>query len=550
VDRRLATAAVAAGILFFALAALEARADDDPFVGSWRAITDTPPGRGLIQLDVERIPGREGYRVGLRGQEAEFQHGRPSPTLVDRPPAIARDGVLRSSAPLYFSSVIGYTSGDVALAARRDGEALVVDLENGASRRTFRFLPASDRTFARFEVPRLDAAGQRVLDYTYSPPTASAGLESASAVDRGVAVAPLEAMVRDVLAGSSPFVTSLLLMKDGRLVLEEYFHGQEPDQLHIMMSVTKSFTSMLYGIALERGDLDGIDRPVMEYLPRYRETRWARDEVPITARHLLRMANVVGWREFSPVLPGEPRTPATVMPLLRVLLEDDGLDFLFQQPVIAADPDRYYLYNTAYTEVLGAVLSSRVGDLESYAARHLFEPLAIERFSWGALVPNQGKPRRDDGVKSAGAALFLSPRSLLRVGRMVLDGGTANGRQVVPRAWLEESTALQAIPFEPFDGFGPGDGYGYHWWVLKLRPSGGDADPVWVVAARGNGGQKLFVIPAFDAVFVATAVNYRDVFQTDELLRRWVLPALAGGGEPWELLAVAPDDLGHRPLVR
>jgi CubicO group peptidase (beta-lactamase class C family) len=315
-----------------------------------------------------------------------------------------------------------------------------------------------------------------------------------------------------------------------------------------MMSVTKSFTSMLFGIALERGDLDGIDRPVMEYLPQYAHTRWARERVGVTARHLLRMANVLGWREFTPVLPGETRRDRQVIPLLAMMLEDDGLEFLFEQPVLTEDPDPYYSYNTSYTEILGAVLQSRVGDLEAYAREHLFQPLGVDSFFWGATVPNAGKPRREDGQKAAGAALFLSPRTMVRAGRMVLDGGAANGRQIVPRSWIEESTAVHAIQSEPYQTYGAGDGYGYHWWVLKHGPADKDAPPVWIAAARGHGGQKIFVIPAHDAVFVTTALNYRDPFQTDQLLRRFVLPALAGGGEPWQLLAVAPDEIGHRVL--
>jgi CubicO group peptidase (beta-lactamase class C family) len=262
------------------------------------------------------------------------------------------------------------------------------------------------------------------------------------------------------------------------------------------------------------------------------------------------MANILGWREFSPILQGERRTDTTVIPLLRVMLQDDGLEFLFDQPVITDDPDRYYQYNTAYTEALGAVLAGRVGDLEAYAAKHLFGPLGIERYYWAATVPNAGKRRREEGLKGAGSALFLSPRSMVLVGRMVLAGGAAGGRQIVPRRWLEESTTVQALMSEPFAGYGSGDAYGYHWWVLKLAPAGGKGEPAWVVAARGAGGQKIFVIPAFDAVFVTTALNYRDSFDTDKMLRRFVLPALAGGGEPWELLSVGPGELGFEPLAR
>ena len=118
----------------------------------------------------------------------------------------------------------------------------------------------------------------------------------------------------------------------------------------------------------------------------------------------------------------------------------------------------------------------------------------------------------------------------------------------IPRTWL--MTAVQAIQFKPYDDYGAGDAYGYHWWVLKYGPPGGGGEPVWVAAARGAGGQKIFVIPAFDAVFVTTALNYRDPFDTSKLLRRFVLPALTGGGKPWEWLGVGGHELGLRLLEK
>jgi CubicO group peptidase (beta-lactamase class C family) len=181
---------------------------------------------------------------------------------------------------------------------------------------------------------------------------------------------------------------------------------------------------------------------------------------------------------------------------------------------IAAPPGRTFNYNSAATELLGAILHRRTGTpIDVLARQALFEPLGIADVEWNRRLP--------DGSPMACSALRARPRDWAKLGELVLRQGAWQGRQVVPAAWIAESTRPQNNgPFQFL--------YGYHWWLGRSFCGGRVLD--WV-GAMGWGGQRLIIVPALDLVLLVHAwLPNRMNLPEAILLNQFVLPATAAGG--------------------
>jgi CubicO group peptidase (beta-lactamase class C family) len=146
--------------------------------------------------------------------------------------------------------------------------------------------------------------------------------------------------------------------------------------------------------------------------------------------------------------------------------------------------------------------------LDGYAEQQLFAPLGIKNYEW-----HKGR----NGEPVAWSGLRLRPRDLAKIGQLVLGHGQWNGAQVVPAAWLADSTAPKIVAPQ-FGGFS----YGYLWWLGELRG-------LKVIEASGNGGQELLIVPDLDIVLVVTAGNYSnpDAWKPAwALLEKTVMPAV------------------------
>jgi CubicO group peptidase (beta-lactamase class C family) len=186
----------------------------------------------------------------------------------------------------------------------------------------------------------------------------------------------------------------------------------------------------------------------------------------------------------------------------------DRFRFVLERPIVEA-PGTRWSYSGGATALLGALIAKGTGQsLPDFARRALFEPLGITTFTWMA---------GGDGVASAASGLRLAPRDLARIGQVVCDGGRWEGRQVVPAAWLE--TALR-----PRVPIAEGVGYSYQWYAGMF------ANGHRWVAGRGNGDQRLVVVPSLALVVTIAAGAYDSAEQgtmPDVILNEVVLPGSA-----------------------
>jgi CubicO group peptidase (beta-lactamase class C family)/chromosome segregation ATPase len=267
--------------------------------------------------------------------------------------------------------------------------------------------------------------------------------------------------------GQLPGVDGLLVAHRGELVVERYFRDGAADHPHNLKSASKSVLSALAGIAIEEGLL-GLDQPIAELLPRSAALADPAKRA-ITVRHLLTMTTGL-----------EPTSYDTYNEWIQ---SRDWVESALSRPLVA-EPGTFYQYSTGTTHILSAVLASASGmTTRQYAERKLFGPLGIEIKGW---------QRDPAGTYVGGNNLSLLPRDMLRFGQLYLDGGRFGDRQILPAAWVEESTRTGQSGLHVVYGT-----YGYLWWTdLFYRGA---------FSAVGYGGQYIYVSPAHDAVVVVTS---------------------------------------------
>ncbi|MGD2067925.1 MAG: serine hydrolase [Gemmatimonadota bacterium] len=286
----------------------------------------------------------------------------------------------------------------------------------------------------------------------------------------------LEAADREALFG-------LLVVKDGRLVAESYFDGSSRERKELLQSVTKSYTSALVGIALERGCLDSVDQRMLEFFPDVADRVTDPRKREITLRQMLQMRAGYPWEE----------TDSTYW---NALLTGDYLPLVADLP-LTADPGTAFQYSNLTSHWLGVVVSRACGtDLRSFAREHLFGPLGVEEGEW---IQDRA------GYFMGHGELRFTARDAARFGLLYLDDGQVGGRRIVPAEWIAES--LQPYS-RRFDSGGVHDGrvglyhrdvgYGYQWW--SARAGVHRFDYAW-----GHGGQFIILLDDLDMVIVLTS---------------------------------------------
>ncbi len=272
------------------------------------------------------------------------------------------------------------------------------------------------------------------------------------------------------------YTNALLVMKDGRIVSEVYRNNSHPGTRFIGWSMTKSITSVLVGCALAEGHLESLDVPIVRHLPELRGGAYEAASI----RDVMEMRSGVQYEERydfdNPGVAASNHIAALVRNTARFT---DVARTLPQQ----AAPGTTFQYKTIDTAVLGWLIERVTrGSVAAYTARCLWEPLGAEADGFYIMDGPPGV-----GREFSGAGFNATLRDFARVGQMMLDGGVANGRRIVPEEWVRESV-VSRHPEDAQRG-----GYGLQWWTM----GGSDA-----YAAIGLQGQYIYVDPATRTVVV------------------------------------------------
>jgi CubicO group peptidase (beta-lactamase class C family) len=287
-------------------------------------------------------------------------------------------------------------------------------------------------------------------------------------------------------------IRAITLVRHGTVVLDVRVAPFSAGDLHDIFSCTKSVLSALVGIAIARGELPGIDTPVLDFFPDYDVAILDDHKRAMTLEHLLTMTSGLDTQDsYLYEWAG----------LKEMRASSDWTQFVLDLPMAAA-PGTRFEYSNGVSQLVAIILQRATGKtLEEYAREHLFGPIGITRFQWDGQGP----------VENLGfSGLRLDPLDMARLGYLYLRHGEWNGTQVVPAAWVETSTS-------PHPAAGTlADNYGYLWWV--------DDD---VFMMQGSGGQFVYVMPDLDLVAVFTgAVPRRLYFHARSLLADYIRPSV------------------------
>lgn len=265
-------------------------------------------------------------------------------------------------------------------------------------------------------------------------------------------------------------LAGLIVLDEGRVVLERHARGFGPEQRWTSFSVAKSVTSTLAGAALRDGHIGSLDDPVTRYVPELAGSGYD----GVTVADVLTMSSGVRWNE-------DYRDPQSDVARMFAEPPPEGMD-----PTLAylrnvpreAEPGTRWKYNTAETNLIGLIVRRAVGKpLAQYLSEEIWRPYGMEADAYWML--------NEAGNEIAGCCLSMRLRDYARIGQFMLDGARAGGEQVVPDGWIAAATAAQRRLDDS------GRGYGYQWWIL---PGGYQAQGIFGQLIRIDPERKLVMV--------------------------------------------------------
>lgn len=299
-------------------------------------------------------------------------------------------------------------------------------------------------------------------------------------------------------------IHGLVVLRNDQLVIERYFEGQDrargigdlgnvkftPQTMHDLRSCSKSIVALLYGIALHQGKVPAPEAPLFSMFPEYADIAEKDGRSRLTIHHALTMTMGTDWDETS--LPYvDPRNAETAMDNA-----SDRYRYILERPVVDT-PGAHWRYCGGATALLARMIAKGSGkSLHDFAREALFDPLGMGPTEWAA---------GPDGEPYAASGARMSVRDLSRIGTLMLHGGEHDGHSIVPAEWITRCTTVMVSTDELRR-------YGYQWFLLDIafgEPRGwaaGRLERMWM--AQGEGGQRLFIIPALQLVIAMTSGNY------------------------------------------
>ena len=272
-----------------------------------------------------------------------------------------------------------------------------------------------------------------------------------------------------------------LVIKDDSLRHEEYWDGYSDTSHTSSFSMAKTFISILVGIAVDEGKIQSLDEPVADFIPEYKEGKNA----SVTIRHLLTMSSGINFTEDYKNPFGFPAEAYYGSDLRKLIFRYEAV----------GDPGKQFEYFSGNTELLSFALSKAVGaSIAEYAAEKLWQPIGAAHDAFWSLD-------HKDGDEKAYCCFNSNARDFARIGKLYLDSGRYNGKQLVPEKYVLES--VQPSPAIDNDLNAPNKRYGYSWWLLPdYHPAGWAGKGLNIFYARGILGQYIIMIPEVKMIIV------------------------------------------------
>jgi CubicO group peptidase (beta-lactamase class C family) len=427
----------------------------------------------------------------------------------------------------------GRDGNAVKLMGKREGQTEERELASGtydaATPMITLTFPSRGRTYDFYRDDDQSAfypRGKNPDRYVYRPPLArDDGWPTGTLEEAGIDRAAIERFIQMILdtpmeSVDTPAIHGILIARHGKLVLEEYFHGENRDKLHETRSAAKSVTATIVGAAIEAGAPLKLSTPVYQIMnggafPPDLEPR----KRAMTLEHLLTMSSGYFCDDTNPDAPGGEEI------MINQTDEPDYYRFTLKVPM-ASEPGEKAVYCSSNPNLALGVVSRATGEspLDTFD-RLLGAPLKITRYGWPLDLA--GHPYGGGGVQ-------LLPRDFMKFGQLMLNGGTWQGRRILSRDFVARASArlyhLRGIY------------YGYLWWGIDYPYKN---RTVHAFFAGGAGGQSVMVIPELDLIVATYAGNYSSKGTTNtshNLTPRYILPAVREPGDDPKAPVIPRED--------
>ena len=300
------------------------------------------------------------------------------------------------------------------------------------------------------------------------------GLEVATPADVNISQQTLDNIYDEFISEDQYYnAKSLLVLKNGKLVFETYCRDpKDRDRFGHIQSVTKSITSLVFGMVKSEGYIDSLDQSLYSIIP----DKFPANETKksITFRHLLTMTSGLSFDndDFSVEIYADKPS--------------DPIKYILNKPLYSNPGEKFY-YRDCDPQLISYAIQRLTGKTEEqWAKEHLFNPLGINDYYWDS---------DHKGTTMGAHGLHLKPRDLAKIGLMVLNSGRWQGSQVVDSTWI--SIATQKHKDSQFQTEPHNYDFGFYWWVL----------PRWqAFVTWGHGGNFIFIVPGKEMVIVMTSL--------------------------------------------
>ncbi|MFX0086532.1 MAG: serine hydrolase domain-containing protein [Candidatus Hodarchaeota archaeon] len=289
-------------------------------------------------------------------------------------------------------------------------------------------------------------------------------------------------------------VDSILIIRNGYLVLEEYWNGYTKNSKHIIYSITKSVMSGLIGIALKLDYIPSLDTKIIDIFSDLTIENLDSRKRNITVKHLLTMTAGFQWNEMVSYF----NSTNTFHQLWE---SSNWVEFILNRPM-AIEPGFLFNYNSGASHLLSAIIQKTTGNSTlSFAMTHLFKPLGITDISW---------MKDPQGVYFGGSELRMHPRDLAKISYLYLNNGKWNGSQIIPSDYINQSLT----PYIPYSG---NWSYCYQWYTNHVTG---------MFAAVGWGGQRIYVAPDQNLMIIFTANLAEEQTPYWTLIYEYIIPSI------------------------
>jgi len=348
--------------------------------------------------------------------------------------------------------------------------------------------------------PRVNRDGTPQREYSYqSPIKIDDGWQVSSLAKEGVNEEIILDLMKTILTGKYPNVRSILLIRNGSLILEEYFYHYQRYLIQDFRSGSKSITSELVGIAIDKGFIKSVNEKLFDYFPEFEKgTNWDKRKDEILLHHALSMT----WGI-------DQSGPANYA----IWYTENWITDILNLPLVR-EPGMQFEYHSAAPALFGPIIEHTSGiSVSEFARKYLFEPLNISSYQW-YIFP--------DGSEMTAGALWIRPRDMAKFGYLILSGGQWHGKQILSEEWINKSTRPYTSDNEL--------GYGYYWWLSRYK---GGNHLYETIFAAGHGGQRVMVVPELNLVAVFTSKpddNPKGHTRILQIMEKYILPSMLDSG--------------------